>query len=173
MRVVLLVLVVVMSACSAPAGSAETTTSTVSASTTSTSTTTTTLALTTTTEPECVEREGVLYDSRGFACPPNMGLGVDRPGSETVGYRPGTYTTSLFEPGFSFERTVTFRSSGENRYVTALDEAPLSAVRAISPQVAQEFLAYPFDSLEWVEDLSVSTVEYWGFAWNPTRLHDA
>jgi hypothetical protein len=158
-------MLLVLAACSTPAESAETTTTatTPGATTTTEATTTTTQAMTTTTALECVEQDGVLKDVRGFVCPPGMELGIDRPGSQTVGYRPGTYATRLFEPKFSFERTVAFRSSGENPFVTALDEEPRSSLRAISPQVAQELLAYPFDSLEWVENFSVSTVEYWGY----------
>ncbi len=169
MRVVLLVLLVVMSACSPPAGSAETTTSTVSASTTSTSPTTTTLAVTTSTEPECVELEGVLRDSRGFVCPPNLTQGQSD--ADTVGYLPGTYKTRIFEPAFTHTRQTNFQAGGENSLLVNLDYRPncqneecTRSVFALSPDFASQLRVYQFQDLDWVQDLTTTEVELWGYS---------
>ncbi len=164
MRVVWLILLLVVASCSKPGESGEVPTS---PSTTQPASpaesepgTTATSTPTTSAEPECTEREGVLYNTRGFVCPPHM-----KPGrffSDAIGYLPGTYTTHLFEPGFSFTQEAAFQSGGENLGLVAIEETSNRALYAFAPDPAGELLAFPFDSLPWVQDLVVSPVEYWG-----------
>ena len=170
MRVVLLVLLVVISACSAPTESADTTVAT-SSTTTITETTTTTEATTTSTEPECVERDGVLYDSRGFVCPPRMGLAQDQFQPLALFHKPGTYTTRVFEPVFSFTRDEVFQSFGENAFLISLDEKPTCAadecfqvVNVLSPGFVGQLETALTGDIDWVHDLISSPAEYRGYS---------
>ncbi len=164
MRFVWLVLFLIAASCSTPGESGQAPTS---PSTTqpagpagSEPVTTATSTPTTSADPECTEREGVLYNTRGFVCPPHM-----KPGrffSDVIGYLPGTYSTQLFEPGFTFTQEVTFQSGGENIELVAIEETNTRALYAFAPDPAGELLVFPFDSLPWVQDLEASAVEYWG-----------
>jgi hypothetical protein len=77
-------------------------------------------------------------------------------------YLAGTYTTQVFEPSFSFTRGTTFGSRGESVYFTVIDE-PGAYMAVMFPEAAAEYRAYPFGDEEWVEGLTVSEVEYWGY----------
>jgi hypothetical protein len=174
MPAVLSIFLLVLAACSAPAESAETTTTTTPAATTSNESTTSTVGTTTTTTgPECVERDGVLFDSRGFVCPPRLVTSQYPQGhSQSVvhGYRPGTYVTTVFGPGFSFTRDVGFKSTGESMTVVNFDEHPTCdtnecarEVVALSPQTTESLLSN-LDSVDWIVDVVSSPVQFWGTA---------
>ena len=173
MRVVLLVLLFLISACSAPAESAQTTTTAIvpAAVATTEATTMTTLAPTTTTGSECVERDGVLYDSRGFVCPPRMSLDQDQLRPLALFHRPGTYTTRVFEPTISFTRDAVFHSFGENPFLVSLDARPtcdaaecFKVVNVLSPGFVGQLEEALNDDLDWIHDLTSSPVEYLGYA---------
>jgi len=173
MRVVLLMLLFVISACSAPAESIETTSTTTvaAATTTEATTTTTTLATTTNTGSECIERDGVLYDSRGFVCPPRMSLDQDQLRPLALFHRPGTYTTRVFEPAISFTRDAVFHSYGENAFLVSLDAQPtcdaaecFKVVNVLSPGFVGQLEKALNNDLDWIQDLTSSPVEYLGYA---------
>ncbi len=158
----LLVLCLILAACSSAAepGTLPTTAEQPATTRAPSATTTTPLPSSTTTEPACTEVEAVFFDSRGFVCPPHM-----KPGrffSDAIGYRPGTYTTRLFEPGFSFTQQAAFQSGGENLDLVAIEENSSRAMYMFSAGPAGQLAAFPFDTLPWVQDLEVSPIEYWG-----------
>ena len=169
MRFVLIEFLLVLASCGAAAEVPATTTSIESASTTTTAqaATTSEATTTTTTEPPCVEREGVFYDSRGFVCPPHMKQGKDL--ADSARYLPGTYTTRIFEPRFSFTRDGRFTSGGENGLLVVVQETAncqnpecFQAIYVYSPEVAEDLRAFRFDTLDWPRNLAISSVEYWG-----------
>lgn len=161
-----------LAACSTPAESATTTTTTPATTTTAAATTTTTEA-TTTTEPECVERDAVFFDSRGFVCPPHMVLAQTQFQQTTLGYRPGTYTTRVFEPIFSVIREIGFKSFGENTFDVSVDEPNCEApecfqtVSVLSVDFVDQLQRF-LEDIEWAQDLTSSPVEYWGY--NGTQI---
>ncbi len=160
MRIGLFMGLLALAACSSAADPGALVTTQPTTTTSRQPATTSTLPAGTTPEPTCTERESVFYDSRGFVCPPSM-----KPGrffSDAIGYLPGTYTTRLFEPGFSFTQKGNFRSGGENLDLVAIEETNDRAVYVFSAQPAGQLLGYPFETLPWVQNLTRSAIEYWG-----------
>jgi hypothetical protein len=113
------VLVLILAACSTAGGDTTTTTAPpAEPSTTATTaqTTTSTTEATTTTEEECVERDGVLRNERGFVCPPVILALKMEPGRgpEPTMHLAGTYETRQFTPRLRFTRTDPFVTIGES-----------------------------------------------------------
>jgi hypothetical protein len=88
--------------------------------------------------------------------------------SEFAGYRAGTYTTRVFQPGFTFTTEAGFDSSGENQGVVPFDEHPtcdsaecFRLVVALSPETVESFESN-LGTVEWITNVVSSPVEYWG-----------
>jgi hypothetical protein len=141
------VLVLLLAACSTAGGDTTTTAPLAEPSTTTTTApaTTATQATPTTSEEECVERDGVLRDGRGFICPPFLTAGP-----EGHFYLPGEYETRLFQPRLRFSRTDRFESDGENAERAGLDNPP--PIDGIPP-ITSRIDAYTGDTALAVADL--------------------
>jgi hypothetical protein len=168
------VLVLLLAACSTASGNTTTTTAPLAEpSTTSTtpSSTTTEEPTTTTTVEECVERDAVLRNPRGFVCPPHLRTieltGGGNASPETSIHLPGTYTTRLFDPGFTFTNTNQFASAGELPTTAQLDTCdgyncpPL--LIAWSGTAARWFRDLPLEDLEFVTNLDRSETQVGGY----------
>jgi hypothetical protein len=118
-----------------------------------------------------MESDGVLYDSRGFVCPPSMPFAQVELLPPTWFHRPGTYTMRVFEPGFSFTRDAVFQSYGENALLVSLDERPtcsaaecFQTVSVLSAGFVSQLEPVLTGDTEWVLDLTITPIEFKGLS---------
>jgi hypothetical protein len=90
---------------------------------------------------------------------------------QALSYRPGNYTTRVFEPVLSFTRSEVFQSFGENTLIASLDERPTCAglecfqsAAALSPGLVVQIESALGDNPEWAKSLTESSVELWGYS---------
>lgn len=169
-------LVLILAACSTAGGNSTTspTTPLPTSSTTISILTTTTNTESITAPEECVERDGVARDRRGFICPPHLNV-LEKTGGDL--YRKGRYRTRLFEPALTFARTEPFPSGGESFVAVELTADPKPVVHgtyqhvtAFGPPFSEFYAALPTatpdnkpEGWEWAIDQIVTEMIVGGF----------